>query len=323
MSGHRPSRSRPTVRDQVFDLFRAFETKTIFGNPGSTELPMFRDFPADFRYVLALQEVVAVGMADGYAQATRNAGLAEPAFRHRARPRLGGRLHRLQEPDAAGDHRRPAGALDPAFRALPVRRKGGRVPATLRQMELRAGARRGCPGGDRARLLHCDAAAARSDLRLGPGRRLGPLLRPGRAAPARHGHSRRPGIAGGGGRDAERLRASGLCCRRGGGARRRLGRGRSPRRTASGHSLGRPEFGTQQLSRGPPAVRRLSRRRPREDRREPRRPRPDPGAGRAGLHLSRRGFRPAYSARRPPLPARRRSGERQPGHPSVPPSSPA
>jgi benzoylformate decarboxylase len=48
---------------------------TIFGNPGSTELPMYRDFPADFRYVLALQEIVAVGMADGYAQATRNPGL--------------------------------------------------------------------------------------------------------------------------------------------------------------------------------------------------------------------------------------------------------
>jgi benzoylformate decarboxylase len=64
-----------TVRQAVFDLFRTFGTTTIFGNPGSTELPMFRDFPADFRYVLALQEMVAVGMADGYAQATRNAGL--------------------------------------------------------------------------------------------------------------------------------------------------------------------------------------------------------------------------------------------------------
>lgn len=63
------------MRDQVFALFRAFGTTTIFGNPGSTELPMFRDFPDDFRYVLGLQEVVAVGMADGYAQATRNAGL--------------------------------------------------------------------------------------------------------------------------------------------------------------------------------------------------------------------------------------------------------
>jgi len=64
-----------TVRDAVFDLFRAFDMTTVFGNPGSTELPMFRDFPDDFRYSLALQESIAVGMADGYAQATRNAAL--------------------------------------------------------------------------------------------------------------------------------------------------------------------------------------------------------------------------------------------------------
>lgn len=48
---------------------------TIFGNPGSTELPMFRDFPAQFRYVLGLQESVVIGMADGFAQANRNAAL--------------------------------------------------------------------------------------------------------------------------------------------------------------------------------------------------------------------------------------------------------
>ena len=30
---------------------------TIFGNPGSTELPMLADFPDDFRYVLGLQEL--------------------------------------------------------------------------------------------------------------------------------------------------------------------------------------------------------------------------------------------------------------------------
>src|SRR6516162_5080696 len=75
MSGCHPFAGQRTVRDRVFSLFRAFGTKTIFGNPGSTELPMFRDFPADFRYVLALQEAVAVGMADGYAQATRNAAV--------------------------------------------------------------------------------------------------------------------------------------------------------------------------------------------------------------------------------------------------------
>src|SRR5437879_6259265 len=62
-----------TVRAAVLDLLRAFGMTSIFGNPGSTELPLFRGFPQDFRYVLGLQEAVVVGMADGYAQATHNA----------------------------------------------------------------------------------------------------------------------------------------------------------------------------------------------------------------------------------------------------------
>ena len=61
-----------TVREAVLDLLRAFNMTTIFGNPGSTELPLFLDFPEDFRYVLGLQESVVVGMADGYAPATVN-----------------------------------------------------------------------------------------------------------------------------------------------------------------------------------------------------------------------------------------------------------
>src|SRR5947207_6022815 len=58
-----------TVREAAFELFRAHGMTTMFGNPGSTELPMLRDFPGDFTYVLGLQEAVVVGMADGYAQA--------------------------------------------------------------------------------------------------------------------------------------------------------------------------------------------------------------------------------------------------------------
>ena len=65
--------NRPTVREVVLDLLRGFQINTIFGNPGSTELPLFLDFPSDFRYILGLQEAVVVGMADGYAQATHNA----------------------------------------------------------------------------------------------------------------------------------------------------------------------------------------------------------------------------------------------------------
>jgi benzoylformate decarboxylase len=61
------------VREASFELFRARGMTTIFGNPGSTELPMLDAFPSDFTYVLGLQEAVVVGMADGYAQATRRA----------------------------------------------------------------------------------------------------------------------------------------------------------------------------------------------------------------------------------------------------------
>lgn len=61
------------VRQAVTDLLREFGMTTLFGNPGSTELGFFLDFPQDFRYVLGLQESVVVGMADGYAQATHNA----------------------------------------------------------------------------------------------------------------------------------------------------------------------------------------------------------------------------------------------------------
>ncbi len=67
--------SQVTVREAVLALLRSFGMTTVFGNPGSTELPMFRNFPSDFRYVLGLQESLVVGMADGYAQARRNASL--------------------------------------------------------------------------------------------------------------------------------------------------------------------------------------------------------------------------------------------------------
>jgi len=64
-----------SVRDITIALLRDLGMTRIFGNPGSTELPMFRDFPADFDYVLGLQEATVLAMADGHAQATRNAAL--------------------------------------------------------------------------------------------------------------------------------------------------------------------------------------------------------------------------------------------------------
>ncbi|MGB8402237.1 benzoylformate decarboxylase, partial [Bradyrhizobium sp.] len=63
-----------TVKDATFGLLRAFGITKVFGNPGSTELPFLSDWPDDIDYVLGLQEASVIGMADGYAQATRNAG---------------------------------------------------------------------------------------------------------------------------------------------------------------------------------------------------------------------------------------------------------
>src|ERR1700686_2242540 len=62
-----------TVKQATLDLLRAFGIRKVFGNPGSTELPFLSDWPDDIDYVLGLQEASVIGMADGYAQATRNA----------------------------------------------------------------------------------------------------------------------------------------------------------------------------------------------------------------------------------------------------------
>ncbi len=62
-----------TVRQAVLDLLRSLGMTTVFGNPGSTELGFLDRWPADFRYVLGLQEASVIGMADGYARATGQA----------------------------------------------------------------------------------------------------------------------------------------------------------------------------------------------------------------------------------------------------------
>ena len=59
-----------TVHQVAYELLRTHGMTTVFGNPGSNELPFLRDFPGDFRYILGLHEGVVLAMADGYAQAT-------------------------------------------------------------------------------------------------------------------------------------------------------------------------------------------------------------------------------------------------------------
>ncbi|WP_369179400.1 benzoylformate decarboxylase [Streptomyces mutabilis] len=60
----------PTVRHLCHDFLERQGLTTVFGNPGSNELPFLADLPDGFRYVLGLHEGAVVGMADGYAQAS-------------------------------------------------------------------------------------------------------------------------------------------------------------------------------------------------------------------------------------------------------------
>ena len=59
-----------TVHQVAYEILRTHGMTTVFGNPGSNELPFLSQFPSDFRYILGLHEGVVLGMADGYAQAT-------------------------------------------------------------------------------------------------------------------------------------------------------------------------------------------------------------------------------------------------------------
>ncbi|OJA06089.1 benzoylformate decarboxylase [Halomonas sp. QHL1] len=60
----------PTVKESVYQILRGHGVNKVFGNPGSNELNFLKDFPEDFDYILCLHEGVAIGMAEGYAQAT-------------------------------------------------------------------------------------------------------------------------------------------------------------------------------------------------------------------------------------------------------------
>ena len=59
-------------KQAVLEIFKQEGVEMMFGNPGTTELPLMDGLAREthIRYILALQESVAIAMADGYAQAS-------------------------------------------------------------------------------------------------------------------------------------------------------------------------------------------------------------------------------------------------------------
>ena len=61
----------------MLEMLAAADVQYVFGNPGSTELPLTDALVDESRieYILGLQEVPVMGIAEGYAQATRAPGV--------------------------------------------------------------------------------------------------------------------------------------------------------------------------------------------------------------------------------------------------------
>ena len=84
----------------LLELLRQEGIRMIFGNPGTTELPLMDAMAAEqqIRYILALQEAPAMGMADGYAQASGQCAM----INLHAAPGLGNALGMLYDAQKAG-----------------------------------------------------------------------------------------------------------------------------------------------------------------------------------------------------------------------------
>jgi len=65
------------IAEYLLQNLERIGVRAIFGNPGTTEIPLVRacDRREGLRYIVALSEAAAVPMADGYARATRSLGV--------------------------------------------------------------------------------------------------------------------------------------------------------------------------------------------------------------------------------------------------------
>ena len=127
---------------------------------------MFRDFPADFRYVLGLQESVVVGMADGFAQATHNAAFVNLHSAVGVGHAMGNMFtaYRNRTPlvITAGQQSRSLLQMEPfLFSTQPTE-----LPKPYVKWSCEPARAAGCACGHCPRLLPGHAAALRPDLRF-------------------------------------------------------------------------------------------------------------------------------------------------------------
>src|SRR5215475_11909003 len=146
------------------DLLKQEGVEIMFGNPGTTELPLMDAFATEneLRYLLGLQEAAVMAMADGYAQASGKLAVVNL----HVTPGLGnamGMLYDAQKAGSpilvtAGQHEQSFNATEPILWAdLPtIARPPGRcfsrcpaiscAPTAISTSPLPPASRRGCAG---------------------------------------------------------------------------------------------------------------------------------------------------------------------------------
>lgn len=178
-------------------ILRQNNVDTIFGNPGTTELPLVDALASDhqIRYVLALQEAVVLAMADGYAQASSDLAVVNL----HAAPGLGnalGMLYNAQKSGSpilvtAGQHDQSLTLTEPVLWgdlpriARPFVKWSGEVN---RVEDLPRAVHRACkiamtpPRGPVFLSIPVDVLTSRCEVDLGKPTRIAPALRGDRAA---------------------------------------------------------------------------------------------------------------------------------------------
>jgi benzoylformate decarboxylase len=203
-------------KQALLELLRQEGVEWIFGNPGTTELPLMDALAREkeIRYVLALQEGVAMAMADGYAQAS---GRLAAVSLHTS-PGLGNAMGMLYDAwkagapllVTAGQHEQGFSVTEPILwsELPPVARPYVKWATEVRRVEdlpriIHRSAKTALapPAGPVFVSLPADVLNAERDLELGEPTRVDPRPRPSREALERAAdllaRARRPLIAAG------------------------------------------------------------------------------------------------------------------------------
>src|SRR3990167_620059 len=184
-------------KQAFLEILKSEGVSVMFGNPGTTELPLMDGLAREpgIHYVLALQEAVAIAMADGYAQAS--GGLA--AVNVHVSPGLGnamGMLYDAKKSGApmlltAGQHDQSFNVTEPILWSdlPPVARPWVKWSTEAHRLEdlpriVRRAAKTALahPSGPVFLSLPVDVLNAERDLELGAPTRVAPRLRGDRAA---------------------------------------------------------------------------------------------------------------------------------------------